>query len=156
MNTLTLDIEQVRDTVQAIPEIAAAYLFGSAADESQVVNDLDLLVLTYPGINQDQAYFDILYRLTQELSLPEEQIDLVFFELDVVDPRVLHSAVNNGIIIKNLNPELLSERIDQLSLYFLINESYIKRAKALVDEQLEEFCANRQRTSETLSRSNQG
>ena len=155
MTSLSLNIRKLKNLIQAMPEIAAAYLFGSAAEEGSVANDLDLLVLTFPGINQDQAYFEILYRLTQELSLSEEQIDLVFFELDVVDPHVLHSAINNGIIIKNQNPELLSERIDQLSLYFLINESYIQRAKALLEEQLEEFCANRRSTSETLPRSNQ-
>ena len=155
MTSLSVNIRKLKNLIQAMPEIAAAYLFGSAAEEDSVANDLDLLVLTFPGINQDQAYFEILYRLTQELSLSEEQIDLVFFELDVVDPHVLHSAINNGIIIKNQNPELLSERIDQLSLYFLINESYIQRAKALLEEQLEEFCANRRSTSETLPRSNQ-
>jgi predicted nucleotidyltransferase len=150
MTSLSVNIPKLKNLMQAMPEIAAAYLFGSAAEGGPVVNDLDLLVLTFPGVNQDQAYFDILGRLSQELCLPEERIDLIFFELDVVDPHVLHSAINNGIIIKNQNPELLSERIDQLSLFFLINESYIQRAKALLEEQLEEFCANRQRTSETL------
>ena len=89
VTTIHTDIQKVQHSVQAIPEIAAAYLFGSAAEGGAVVNDLDLLVLTYPGINQDQAYFDILYRLTQELSLSEEQIDLVFFELDIDDQHFL-------------------------------------------------------------------
>lgn len=150
MTSLSINIPKLKNLMHAMPEIAAAYLFGSAAEGGPVVNDLDLLVLTFPGVNQDQAYFDILGRLSQELSLPEQQIDLVFFELDVIDPHVLHSAINKGVLIKNQYPELLSDRIDQLSLYFLINESYIQRAKALLEEQLEEFCANRQRTSETL------
>ncbi len=149
-------IQEVRNAVQVMPEIAAAYLFGSAAEGGPVVNDLDLLVLTYPGINQDQAYFNILCRLVQELLIPEEKIDLIFFDLDAVDPHILHSAVTNGIIVKDQDPELLSEWIEQLSLFFLINESYIQRAKALQDEQLEEFRADQQRTSETLSPSNQG
>lgn len=151
-----LDIHKVQIAIRAIPEIATAYLFGSMLEGGSVVNDLDLLVLTYPGINQDQAYFDILCRLTHKLCIPEEQIDLVFFDLESVAPQVLHSAISKGIVLKNEAPDLLGDAIEQLSLYFLINESYILRAQQLLDEQLEEFCASHQRTTETLSGSNQG
>lgn len=79
MTSLSVNIPKLKNLMHAMPEIAAAYLFGSAAEGGPVVNDLDLLVLTFPGVNQDQAYFDILSRMANELGLAEEKIDLVFF-----------------------------------------------------------------------------
>ncbi|MBC2696218.1 MAG: hypothetical protein HF982_13275 [Desulfobacteraceae bacterium] len=40
-------------------EVAAAYLFGSAVINAPVVNDLDILLLVYPDIDKNIAYFDL-------------------------------------------------------------------------------------------------
>ncbi len=151
MNPKNIDITKIKELVQSIPEISATYLFGSAVEGCLVVNDLDLLILTYPDINQDKAYFDIKSCIAQGLLLPEEYIDLLFLDINVTDPKILYLAITNGILLINKEPDLLSSKIEQLSLFFLINESYISRGKHLLKEQLEEFCVNQQRTSTSVS-----
>jgi len=146
-----IDISKLKQLVQSLPEISAAYLFGSAAENSSVVNDLDLLVLTSPEVNKDKAYFDIKSYLARELTISEEYIDLLFFDLASSDPEILYSALTNGILLKDKAPELLSENIERLSLFFLVNEPYIARSKNLIKEQLEEFCADQHRASTTVS-----
>ena len=141
MTSLSVNIPKLKNLMHAMPEIAAAYLFGSAAEGGPVVNDLDLLVLTFPGVNQDQAYFDILSRMANELGLAEEKIDLVFFDLETTDPWVLHSAITTGDILTNKDQKFLADRIEELSLFFLVNETFLVRAKKLRDEQLEDFCS---------------
>ena len=131
----------LKQTLQDSPEVAAAYLFGSAVINAPVVNDLDILLLVYPDINKDIACFDLVYRISEALALPEDQIDILFFDLQEADPDILYEAVNNGVLLKNESPELLGESIEKLSIYLMQNEFIITRAKQLQHEQLEVFCA---------------
>lgn len=155
MNLRNIDITQIKELIRSKPEISAAYLFGSAAEESFVVNDLDLLVLTPPDTDENKAYFDIISYLSREISISEEYIDLLFFDMETSDPKVLYSAITNGILLKNNSPELLSENIEKLSLFFLINEAYISRKNFLFKEQLEDFGADQRRASPTVSEPDQ-
>ncbi len=43
-------------------------------------------------------------------------------------------------MLNNINPELLSDRIEELSRYYLRNEPTILNAKRLEKERLEDFC----------------
>jgi len=140
---MNLEIEKLRKILIDSPEIASAYLFGSAAKNEPVVNDLDILVLLYPDINQDHAYFELSYRIGQSLNINADKVDVVFFDLDQVDPEVLYEAVNHGILLKNNLPELLTDKIEELSSYLLENESLIKETKRLRRERIEEFCRDR-------------
>ena len=130
----------LKQSLRNSPEVAAAYLFGSAATNAPVVNDLDILLLVYPHIDKNTAYFDLVCRISEALALPEGKIDILFFDLQEADPDILYEAVNNGVLLKNESPELLGESIEKLSLYLIQNEFIITRAKQLRHEQLEVFC----------------
>jgi hypothetical protein len=56
------------------------------------------------------------------------------------NPHVLIKAVNSGVLLKNADPKLLSERIEEISMYFLENEPVLQRAEILRKESLEAFC----------------
>ena len=134
------DLDMLKQSLRNSPEVAAAYLFGSAATNAPVVNDLDILLLVYPHIDKNTAYFDLVCRISEALALPEGKIDILFFDLQEADPDILYEAVNNGVLLKNESPELLGESIEKLSLYLIQNEVIITRAKQLRHEQLEVFC----------------
>ena len=136
------NLDILKQSLRNSPEVAAAYLFGSAVINAPVVNDLDILLLIYPDINKNIAYFDLVSRISEALTLPEEKIDILFFDLQEADPDILYEAVNNGALLKNEFPELLGESIEKLSLYLTQNEFIIARAKQLRHEQLEVFCAD--------------
>jgi predicted nucleotidyltransferase len=136
------DLAMLKQSLRDSPEVAAAYLFGSAATNAPVVNDLDILLLVYPDIDKNIAYFDLVSRISDALTLPEEKIDILFFDLQEADPDILYEAVNNGVLLKNESPELLGESIEKLSFYLIQNEYVIARAKQLRHEQLEVFCAD--------------
>jgi predicted nucleotidyltransferase len=125
------NLNMLKQTLQDSPEVAAAYLFGSAAMNAPVVNDIDILILVYPDIDKNIAYFDLVSRISEVLALPEEKIDILFFDLQEADPDILYEAVNNGVLLKNEFPELLGESIEKLSLYLIQNEFIITRAKQL-------------------------
>jgi predicted nucleotidyltransferase len=137
------DLDILKEVLNNSPEVAAAYLFGSAAKNEPVVNDLDILILLYPDVNQDHAYFELSYRIGQSQNLNADKVDVVFFDLEKVDPEVLYEAVNHGILLKNESPESLTDKIEELSNYFLENESLIKETKRLRRERIEEFCRDR-------------
>ena len=136
------NLDILKQSLRNSPEVAAAYLFGSAVINAPVVNDLDILVLVYPDIDKNIAYFDLVSRISEALALPEEKIDILFFDLQEADPDILYEAVNNGVLLKNEFPELLGESIEKLSLYLMQNEFIIARSKQLRHEQLEVFCAD--------------
>ncbi len=136
------NLDILKQSLRNSPEVAAAYLFGSAVINAPVVNDLDILVLVYPDIDKNIAYFDLVSRISEALTLPEEKIDILFFDLQEADPDILYEAVNNGVLLKNEFPELLGESIEKLSLYLMQNEFIIARSKQLRHEQLEVFCAD--------------
>ena len=137
------EIDSLRQIVEDSPEVAAAYLFGSAAANEPVVNDLDILLLLYPHVDKNVVYFDLHYRITHALGLAEDLVDLLFFDLEEADPEILYEAIDKGILIKNVSPDLLGEKIEALSCYLTENEFLIKQAKKLQHERLEVFCGYR-------------
>ena len=124
------------------PEVLAAYLFGSAAEGESVVNDVDILVLLRPDVDKYEAYFDISSSLAKILGISEGRIDLLFFDLEEADPVILYNAINRGVLLKNSDSNILSDRIDALSGYFLENEPMIMQAKHLRQDRMEAFCAD--------------
>ena len=79
--------------------------------------------------------------MSKALDTHERHLDLLFFDSEEADPTVLSRAVNEGLLLKNEDPDFLSDSIDELSRYFLENEPMIRRAKQLRSERLERFCA---------------
>lgn len=130
---LRKDLEQNND-------VLAAYLFGSITAEVPVINDVDILVLLREDVDRFEAYTHLVRSLADASGLPEGKIDLLFLDLDEANPHVLIKAVNSGVLIKNSNPGLLSERIENISMYFLENEPVLQRAEILRRESLEAFC----------------
>ena len=107
------DLDMLKQSLRNSPEAAAAYLFGSAAMNAPVVNALDILLLVYPDVDKNIAYFDLVSRISEAVALPEEKIDILFFDLQEADPDILYEAFNNGVLLKNESPELLGESIEK-------------------------------------------
>ena len=138
------DLDKLEQTLMDSPEVAAAYIFGSAVSEEPVVNDLDILVLPYPGVDRNTTYFELYDRIAKSQNAYENQIDILFFDLNEADPEVLYGAVNGGILIKNASPDLLVKKIEALNRYFVVNEFILKQAELLNQERLEAFCEDQQ------------
>lgn len=136
-------ISEINASLQECTEVAAAYLFGSGAQGLNVANDLDLLVLLNKHADKRTAFFDVIQKLSSHLNLSEDHIDLLFFDYHEADVSVLVRAVNEGILIKDDDPEFLSDMIDELSRYLLENEAMVIRGLRLRRERLEEFSENR-------------
>lgn len=132
----------LKQILQDSPEVAASYLFGSASRNEPVVNDLDLLILLYPHAEIHVAYFELTYRIAQALNTDTDKVDILFFDLKLADPEILYQAVNHGILLKDESPELLTDKIEELSCYFLENEFLIRERKRLERELVEDFCAD--------------
>ena len=79
-----------------------------------VVNDLDIMVLLYRHVDKHQVYFNLTHKLSQVTNISEDLIDLLFFDLEEANLTVLTRAVNKGILLKNDDPEYLSNAIDNL------------------------------------------
>ena len=140
---MNIDFKKLKDQLSAANDVDAAYLFGSAAKQEPVVNDLDILVL--PSLNADfhDLYFSLVQMITEDQKIEERQLDILFFDLKNADPFVLYDAVDTGILLCNKNSEHLGNSIEELSLYFLQNEPIIKEAARLRREKIEAFCGNR-------------
>jgi predicted nucleotidyltransferase len=134
------DLDKLGRTLLNSPEVAAAYIFGSAITEEPVVNDLDILVLLYPGVDRNTTYFELYGRIAESQNAYGNQIDILFFDVDAADPEVLYEAVNKGVLLKNESPDLLVEKIEALTRYFVVNEFILRQAKLLDQERLEAFC----------------
>jgi len=131
---------KLRKGLEQNNDVLAAYLFGSIAAEEPVRNDLDILVLLREDADRFEAYTQLKRSLAEASGLPEDKIDLLFLDLREANPHVLIKAVNSGVLIKNSNPDLLSQRIEDISMYFLENEPVLQRAEILRRESLEVFC----------------
>ena len=134
------NIEKLKKVIGKFPEIAAAYLFGSAAKNEPVINDLDILILLYSDTNPNYDLLELSYRIGKSQNINADLVDIIHFDLDRVDPTVIYEAVNDGILLKDESPELLTDKIEELSLYFLENEFLIKEANRLRKERIKEFC----------------
>jgi predicted nucleotidyltransferase len=139
---MKLDLNIIKSAVAAIPEIAACYLFGSAAKDESVVNDIDLLILVYPNVDAEKVLWTATERISDAVNLPADVLDILLFDLSLANPHVLYAAINQGILIKNESSELLADRIETLSRYFLDNEPIIQRAGRLNRELIEEVCCD--------------
>lgn len=135
----SVEIADLKAILERCPEVSAAYLFGSAASEEYVVNDLDILVLLQQNTDKDEAYFNLTSNLSKSLKIPEAAVDLLFFDPEEADLSILTRAVNRGIMLINHDPEYLSNMIDNLSRYLLENETMIIRARRLRQERMEVF-----------------
>lgn len=141
-------IVQVRNIKVTIKDLKAflkkrndvsAFLFGSAAIDEDVVNDLDILVLLSRNVDKNETYIDLIHELSDRLNISEEHIDLLFFDIKEADLSILSKAVNKGILLKNDDPNYLSEAIDNVSRFLLENEAMMIRGKKLRQERLEVF-----------------
>lgn len=139
---MNYNLDKLKQILNDSPEVAAAYLFGSAVVNESVVNDLDILILIYPGIKIHSAYFDLTERIAISQGVRVDKVDILFFDLQLADAEVLYEGLNKGILLKNDSPKLLSDRIEELSRYFMENEFLIQESKRLRKKRLEEFCAN--------------
>jgi|WetSurMetagenome_2_1015567.scaffolds.fasta_scaffold376976_2 predicted nucleotidyltransferase len=132
-----LMVERLKAFFQDREEVLAAYLFGSAIEDAGVVNDIDILLLPRAGD------LDALLLLLTELDVclaehlglvSTDQLDLIPFDLRLVEPVILYQAVNTGILLKCVDETALAEAIENLSRYFLENEGTLYRQRILNEE----------------------
>lgn len=93
---MPLDLNGLKEADSGIPEIAACYLFGSAARQDVVVNDLDLLVLVRPGADAERAIWDLFREISETLGIEADKVDVLLFDIQRADPTVLYRAVAEG------------------------------------------------------------
>lgn len=136
------EISKIKNCLAENPNIVAAYMFGSAAGGEQVVNDLDILVLLDQKANSLNVQLELVSNLSGLTGLKADKIDVVIFDQEKVDPDILQKAINHGMLLKNIDQRVLSDRISDLSQYYLKNEPMILRAKRLEKERLEAFCGD--------------
>ena len=134
------ELTTIKDYFNGRQDILLAYLFGSGVGSNKVANDLDILILADERASRLKIQIELVNDLSKLTGFTADRIDVVFFDQEEVDPHILKSAINHGILIKNTDPELLSNRIEKLSRYFLKNEPAIVNAKRLEKERLEVFC----------------
>ena len=137
------ELGKIKEHLATKPDILVAYLFGSGVGGEGVVNDLDILIFADEKASRLKIQLGLINDLSKLTGLTADKIDVVFFDQEEVDPNILKTAINHGILLKNINPELLSDRIEELSRYFLRNEPTILNAKRLEKERLEAFCGSR-------------
>jgi predicted nucleotidyltransferase len=138
------DLHLIKKCITEIPDVVAAYLFGSAASSEQAVNDLDILVFLNQGAKRLETQFVLMNRLSNVTGFNSDRIDIVVFDLNEVEPVILQKAINQGVLLINNDPDFLSDRIEELSGYFLKNEPMIYRAELLKKERMEVFCERNQ------------
>lgn len=134
------EISKIKNYLAENSDIVAAYLFGSAVSGERVVNDLDILVLLDQKAHRLNIQLELISNLSRLTGLKADKIDVVIFDQEEVDPDILQTAINHGMLLKNIDQRVLSDRIDDLSQYYLKNEPMIFRAKRLEKERLEAFC----------------
>ena len=103
-------------------------------------NYIEVIYKQDEKVSRLRIQLEIVSNLSKLTGLTADKIDVVFFDQEEVDPDILRNAINHGILLKNIAPELLSDRIGELSKYFLRNEPTILNAKRLEKERLEAFC----------------
>jgi len=133
----TQDKELIRavlaETLGERDEVLAVYLFGSCASDEPVVNDIDVLLLVR---EQDlgrrfMLLTELAVLIAERLGLSSDNIDLIPFDLDMVQPYVLHAALETGLLLKCTDEEALTDAIESLSRYFLENEPILRRQELL-------------------------
>jgi predicted nucleotidyltransferase len=87
------DIEGIKGSLAAVPEIAAGYLFGSTARQEAVVNDLDLLIIVRPGSDAERAIWELIRQISEFLGVDADRVDILLFDLRQADPKLLYRAV---------------------------------------------------------------
>jgi len=55
---------------------------------SIIISQDNPLVFSLPDV-KNIAYFDLVSRISEALALPEEKIDILFFDLQEADPDIL-------------------------------------------------------------------
>ena len=117
--------------------VAAAYIFGSII-ESGIFNDIDILILPEKSaLNHIFLTYKISANLAEKLSISSDFIDAILLDLEKTDPLILGEALKTGRLIKNQNPDYLSDKLEEVSSFFLINEAVLYRRQVLLREQLE-------------------
>ena len=84
-------------------DVAAAYLYGSAARGSAVFHDIDAAILLRkdPPPTLDGLHLDLAAELERRLRLP---VDLVILNTAPVDP--VHRVLRDGILLLDRDPSL--------------------------------------------------
>ncbi|MEE8431239.1 MAG: nucleotidyltransferase domain-containing protein [Candidatus Desulfatibia sp.] len=103
-------ISKIKNYLAENPDIIAAYLFGSAVSGERVLNDLDILVLLEQKAHRLNIQLKLVSNLSRLTGLKADKIDVVIFDQEEVDPDILLTAINQGMLLKNIDQRVLSDR----------------------------------------------
>lgn len=103
-------INKIKNYLAENPDIIAAYLFGSAVSGERVLNDLDILVLLEQKSHRLNIQLKLVSNLSRLTGLKADKIDVVIFDQEEVDPDILLTAINHGMLLKNIDQRVLSDR----------------------------------------------
>ncbi len=137
---MSLNINHKKIKIFAVEQgIKFIILFGSQAKKHVTENsDFDIAILTAngKGLEKLEGYTNILFNLSEILSIPDYKIDLT--NLDKADPLLRHEIVLNGLLIYGDETEyasfktfVLREFIETENLRLLEKKLIFKRQKLL-------------------------
>ena len=130
-------IAAVKQEMAENDNVAAAYIFGSIL-EPGIFNDVDIMILPEKNaLNDIFIVYEISANLAEKLNISSDFIDMILLDLEKIDPLVLGEALKTGRLIKNKNPDYLSDKLDEVSSFFLMNEAVLSRRQKLLREQIE-------------------
>jgi len=110
-------------------DVVTVYLFGSLAKGEPVANDVDILILPRRGADQAEAVIRAVVDLSAILSLLEGKLDIILFSPKEVDLEILYSAVNEGELLVNKDPDFLGNMLEELSHQMIESEPFRDREK---------------------------
>ncbi|MBF0118769.1 MAG: nucleotidyltransferase domain-containing protein [Desulfobacterales bacterium] len=130
-------IKKVQQELDKIESVVSAYIFGSILKKG-VFNDIDILILLNNQADKNSIFLELPCNLARSLNISSNKIDILNFDLREANPIVLIKAVK-GRLIKNVDDELLTDKLEELSCFFLMNEPILYYRKELLRELLYEY-----------------
>lgn len=126
--------EQVRNVLVDFPQVAAAYIFGSALDLSRPDSDIDLGLVLQREINPDSQS---AFLLEGEIAARLEPVEGRCFDINFIDPARPILAVRifqQGKLIYCRDRERLGDVIEQASrLYAEVYPRYRRALQEIIN-----------------------
>lgn len=126
MLNINLNAEEVftkiKEYFKQRDDVAAVYVFGSIIEDEEISNDIDILILSMPDVDEDDTIVKSIIDLSKMLKIPEKKLDIIPFSFDKVELLVLYNAVKKGRLLVENDSRVLSSRIEELSFRMMKTE----------------------------------
>ncbi|NSW81659.1 MAG: nucleotidyltransferase domain-containing protein [Syntrophothermus sp.] len=129
-------IAKVRTALENFPQVAGAYLFGSALELCRPESDIDVGLVLEPGINPDSFEAD---RLEAEIALALTPLDGHPFDIVVLNPHNIifcFEVIKSGRLIYCRDRERITDVLEYVSRHY---PDVYPRYRQALDEIMEEI-----------------